>query len=56
MISFSIIGEQSESESWSQFLERLGYYFKANNISEAEKKEINILTVCGTLKKKRSIF
>ena len=48
MATFGRIEEYSESENWGQYIERLGYYFEANGITEAEKKRSIFLTVCGS--------
>ena len=48
MATFGRIEEYTESENWSQYIERLGYYFEANSITEAEKKRSIFLTVCGS--------
>ena len=48
MATFGRIEEYSESENWSQYIERLGYYFEANSITEAEKKRSIFLNVCGS--------
>ena len=34
-------------ESWSTYTERLGHYFVANKVTEAEKKRAILLSVCG---------
>ena len=39
MATLGRIEEYSESENWSQYIERLGYYFEANSITEAEKRD-----------------
>ena len=34
-------------ESWSTYTERLGHYFIANKVTEAEQKRAILLSVCG---------
>ena len=34
-------------ETWSSYSERLGHYFLANDIVDADKKKAILLTVCG---------
>ena len=34
-------------ESWSTYTERLGHYFVANKVTEAEQKRAILLSVCG---------
>ena len=34
-------------ESWSTYTERLGHYFVANKVTEAEQKHEKLLFVCG---------
>ena len=34
-------------ESWSIYAERLGHYFVANKVTEAEQKRTILLSVCG---------
>ena len=48
MATFGRIEEYSESENWSQYIERLRYYFEANSITETEKKRSIFLTVYGS--------
>ena len=37
----------SNQESWSSYMERLGYYFTANDVRDDDKKKAILLTVCG---------
>ena len=37
----------SSQENWPQYMERLGYFFNANDIESAEKKRAVLLTVIG---------
>ena len=35
------------AEEWSSYVERLQFYFIANDIDAAEKQRVVLLTVCG---------
>ncbi|ETW97248.1 MAG: hypothetical protein ETSY2_44955 [Candidatus Entotheonella gemina] len=38
----------SQVDDWPTYIERLQYYFVANDVNDAEKKRAILLTVCGT--------
>lgn len=49
MTSFGRIDEFLPARGdWSIYAERLVYYFKANSITDANKKKALLLLVCGT--------
>lgn len=49
MATYGKISEfEPDSEDWLQYVERLGYYFEANEISDAAKQKAIFLSVCGS--------
>ena len=48
MATYGRIEEFCESENWTQYIERLNFYFQANDISDESKKRNILLTVCGS--------
>jgi len=38
--------QPGDKESWSTYTERLGHYFVANKVTEAEQKRVILLSVC----------
>ena len=36
-----------EKEAWSQYIERLGYFFEANKIDDGDRKRAVFLSVIG---------
>ena len=47
MATYGRISEYSESEDWTQYGERLKFYFKANDIQDYGKQRAILLSVCG---------
>ena len=48
MATFGKIDEFTDSDNWTQYIERLNYYFQANDITDGTKKRNILLTVCGS--------
>ena len=47
MATYGRISEYSESEDWTQYEERLKFYFEANDIQDDGKQRAVLLSVCG---------
>ena len=45
---FGKIEEYEFSQDWEQYVERLTFYFEANDVTSDEKKRAILLTVCGS--------
>ncbi|XP_058872250.1 uncharacterized protein K02A2.6-like [Acipenser ruthenus] len=48
MATFGSIGEFDESTDWTEYVERLGHYFAANDITDGGKQRSIFLSVCGS--------
>ena len=49
MVTYGKIGKFRESEeSWTQYVERLEQYFLANEVEDAGKQRVILLSVCGS--------
>lgn len=35
-------------ETWTQYTERLGHYFAANDVAEEDRQRAILLSVCGS--------
>ncbi len=44
---FGKIEFDEEKEEWAQYVERLGNFFSANNVTEVDRKRAIFLTVIG---------
>ena len=47
MATFGKIDEFNVKDDWSQYIERLGYYFSANDITDVSKQKSILLSVVG---------
>ena len=47
MATFGKIDEFNVKDDWPQYIERLGHYFSANDISDAGKQKSILLSVVG---------
>ena len=48
MATFGKIDELNVKDDWSQYIERLGHYFSANDITDISKQKSILLSVVGT--------
>ena len=48
MANHGTLTEDDMQEDWSEYIERLEFYFEANGVSDGEKQRAILLSVCGS--------
>uniref|UniRef100_H2ZYX7 Peptidase A2 domain-containing protein n=1 Tax=Latimeria chalumnae TaxID=7897 RepID=H2ZYX7_LATCH len=48
MANYRKVDELKDGESWTEYIERLGHYFIANDIADETKRKAILFTVCGS--------
>ena len=48
MANHGTLSEYDMQEDWSEYIERLEFYFEANGVSDGEKQRAILLSVCGS--------
>ena len=48
MANHGTLTEYDMQEDWSEYIERLEFYFEANGVSDGEKQRAILLSVCGS--------
>lgn len=48
MATYGKLEAYDPQEEWSQYIERLQFYFEANGVSDEDKQRAILLSVCGS--------
>ena len=48
MANHGKLEEYDSQEEWSQYIERLEFYFEANGVDDEDKQRAILLSVCGS--------
>ena len=48
MANHGKLSEYDMQEEWNEYIERLEFYFEANGVSDGDKQQAILLSVCGS--------